>query len=56
MKLPTPVEGEGSYEAEVLRFVDGELIGVDYLTLHGIDGEFTIDRTLVEPANIDDEG
>jgi len=50
------VEGEGSYEAEVLRFVDGELIGVDYLTLHGIDGEFTIDRTLVEPANIDDEG
>ncbi|OWY62623.1 hypothetical protein B7486_57420, partial [cyanobacterium TDX16] len=34
------------YEAEVLRFVDGELIGVDYLTLRGVEGEFTIDRTL----------
>jgi predicted phosphodiesterase len=44
------VEDEASYEAEVLRFVEGELIGVDYLTLHGIDGEFTIDRTLVDPS------
>jgi predicted phosphodiesterase len=40
------VEQDHPYEAEVLRFVDGELIGVDYLTLSGVQGEFTIDRTL----------
>jgi hypothetical protein len=40
------VDEDHPYEAEVLRFVDGELIGVDYLTLSGVQGEFTIDRTL----------
>jgi predicted phosphodiesterase len=40
------VDEDHPYEAEVLRFVDGELIGVDHLTLSGVQGEFTIDRTL----------
>lgn len=43
------VETDTPYEAEVLRFVAGELVGVDYLTLSGTEGEFTIERTLVEP-------
>ena len=42
------VETDTPYEAEVLRFVDGELIGVDYVTLSGTNGEFTIDRSLVD--------
>jgi len=42
------VEDDPRYEAEVLRFVDGELIGVDYVVLAGTEGEFTIDRTLVD--------
>ena len=38
------------YEAEVLRFLDGELVAVDYLTVSGINGDFTLERRLVEPA------
>jgi Icc-related predicted phosphoesterase len=44
------VETDIPYEAEVLRFVDGDLIGIDYVTLSGTDGEFTIDRSLIEPT------
>ena len=43
------VEDDESYEAQVLRFVDGRLIGLDYLTLRGVAGEFTIDRILYDP-------
>lgn len=46
------VDEGAAYEAQVLRFVEGELIGVDYLTLSGIRGEFTIDRTLVDPPDL----
>jgi hypothetical protein len=43
------VDTDTPYEAEVLRFVDGDLVGIDYVTLSGTEGEFTIDRSLVEP-------
>ena len=43
------VDTDTPYEAEVLRFVDGDLIGIDYVTLSGVEGEFTIDRSLIEP-------
>jgi predicted phosphodiesterase len=39
-----------SYEAEVLRFVDGHLVAVDYVTLRGVGGSFRIDRQLIPPA------
>jgi Icc-related predicted phosphoesterase len=42
------VDTDAPYEAEVLRFVDGELVGIDYVTLSGTRGEFTIDRSLVD--------
>ncbi len=34
------------YEAEVLRFIDGKLIGLDYVTVHGVSGNFTVDRVV----------
>lgn len=41
------------YEAEVLRFRGHDLVAIDYLTVSGISGEFTLDRQLVEqPAKI----
>jgi predicted phosphodiesterase len=40
-----------SYEAEVLRFVDGHLVAVDYVTLRGVGGSFRVDRQLVPPAD-----
>lgn len=36
------------YEAEVLRFIDGKLIGLDYVTVHGISGNFTVDRVVYD--------
>lgn len=39
-----------SYEAEVLRFVDGSLVAVDYVTLRGVGGSFRVDRQLVDPG------
>jgi predicted phosphodiesterase len=40
-----------SYEAEVLRFVDGHLVAVDYVTLRGVEGSFRVDRQLVPPSD-----
>jgi hypothetical protein len=34
------------YEAEVLRFVDGRLVGLDYLALSGLNGAFSFDRVV----------
>lgn len=39
------------YEAEVLRFIDGKLIGLDYVTVHGVSGNFTVDRVVYDTAN-----
>jgi hypothetical protein len=50
------VETTRPYEAEVLRFRDGELIAIDYLTVEGIGGDFTLERRLVEPIEPDDGG
>ena len=45
------VETEHPYEAEVLRFDGHRLIAVDYLTVEGIGGSFTLERRLVEPLD-----
>jgi predicted phosphodiesterase len=42
------VETARPYEAEVLRFLDGELIAVDHLSMTGIDGAFTLERRLID--------
>lgn len=42
------VETRRPYEAEVLRFVDSELVAIDHLSVSGIDGGFTLERRLVE--------
>lgn len=44
------VETSEPYEAQVLRFRDGELVAIDYLTVEGIGGDFILERRLVEPA------
>jgi len=44
------VETERPYDAEVLRFRDGELVAVDHISVSGIDGAFTLERQLVEPS------
>jgi predicted phosphodiesterase len=36
------------YEAQVLRFIDGKLIGLDYVTVHGVSGNFTVDRVVYD--------
>ena len=46
------VETSRPYEAEVLRFRAGRLIAIDYLTVQGIGGDFTLDRRLID---VDDE-
>jgi len=38
-----------AYEAQVLHFVDGELVSVDYLALDGLSGNYRIDRRIAEP-------
>lgn len=42
------VETGRPYEAEVLRFRDGKLVAVDYLAVSGVNGEFTLERRLVD--------
>jgi Icc-related predicted phosphoesterase len=42
------LETDSPYEAEVLRFDGGELIGIDYVTLSGVGGSFTIERSLID--------
>lgn len=48
------VETELPYEAEILRFDGSRLVAIDYVTLQGVSGNFTIEREVVpDPA---DEG
>ena len=44
------VETQRPYDAEVLRFRDGELVAVDHISVSGIDGAFTLERQLIEPS------
>jgi len=43
------VESEQAYEAEVLHFRDGRLDVVDYVTVRGISGEFSVERRVIRP-------
>ncbi len=49
------VETSRPYEAQVLRFLDGELIAIDHLSVSGIDGAFTLERRLVDPETMASE-
>jgi predicted phosphodiesterase len=44
------VDTSHPYEAEILRFRDGKLTAVDYVSLTGVDGNFTVDRRVYGPA------
>lgn len=44
------VDTRRPYDAEVLRFRDGELVAVDHLSVSGIDGAFTLERRLIDHA------
>lgn len=48
------VETDLHYEAQVLRFVDGDLVAVDYVALRGVAGDFRITRNLIEDETDDD--
>ncbi len=41
------VESEQAYEAQVLHFRDGRLDVVDYVTVRGISGEFSVERQVI---------
>ncbi len=43
------VESEQAYEAEVLHFRDGRLDVVDYVTVRGISGAFSVERQVIAP-------
>jgi 3',5'-cyclic AMP phosphodiesterase CpdA len=40
------VEEDRPYEAEILHLVDGHLVSLDYVTVKGEDGAFTVDRVV----------
>jgi 3',5'-cyclic AMP phosphodiesterase CpdA len=42
-----------SYEAEILRFKEGVLVALDYVTLDGVTGSFTVNRVRYPPAGGD---
>ncbi|HEY9558585.1 MAG TPA: metallophosphoesterase family protein [Acidimicrobiales bacterium] len=44
------IETKRPYEAQVLRFSDGRLVAIDYISMTGIDGAFSLERRLV-PQN-----
>ncbi|MGH9004743.1 MAG: metallophosphoesterase family protein, partial [Acidimicrobiia bacterium] len=43
------VDTKKSYEAEVLRFVGGDLVSIDRVELRGVDGGFRVERQLIRP-------
>ncbi len=43
------VDTKKSYEAEVLRFVAGDLVSIDRVELRGVDGGFRVERQLIRP-------
>ncbi len=44
------VDTKKSYEAEVLRFVAGDLVSIDRVALRGVDGGFRVERQLIRPT------
>lgn len=49
------VETSAPYEAQVLRFRDQELVAVDYLTVAGVQGDFTLERRLIQPPDSEEQ-
>lgn len=43
-----------AYEAQLLRFDDGVLVAIDYVSVTDLGGGFTVERTLVEAAEVDE--
>lgn len=43
------VETDLKYEAEIIYFRDGDAISYDYITFDGLGGDFTIERSKIEP-------
>ncbi|MGH8975864.1 MAG: metallophosphoesterase family protein [Acidimicrobiia bacterium] len=43
------IDTKKSYEAEVLRFVAGDLVSIDRVALRGVDGGFRVERQLIRP-------
>lgn len=41
------VETDLAYEAQILRFDGGRLVAVDYVTVRGVSGDFTLERRLI---------
>jgi predicted phosphodiesterase len=50
------VETTLPYEAQILRFDGRRLAAVDYVTLEGVAGDFTIDRQVVVDPDAEDRG
>jgi predicted phosphodiesterase len=49
------VETQLAYEAQILRFDGDTLVGVDYVTLEGVSGDFTVERQVIDPPEEDAE-
>jgi predicted phosphodiesterase len=49
------VDADLAYEAEVLHFDDGRLVALDTIALRGTEGEFRIDRRLLDPDRDESE-
>lgn len=45
------VDTDLPYEAQVLRFDGRRLVAIDYLTVRGVSGDFTLERRLVPPPD-----
>jgi predicted phosphodiesterase len=43
------VDTSSPYEAQLLHFVDGDLVALDRIDLHGVGGAFRLERQLVPP-------
>jgi hypothetical protein len=50
------VETQLAYEAEILRFDGDRLVAIDYVTLQGVSGDFTVERQVVPDPDPDDDG
>jgi len=46
------VDGDARYEAQVLHFRAGRLVALDYITLEGMSGAFTVDRARFDAAEL----
>jgi predicted phosphodiesterase len=50
------VETQLAYEAQVLRFDGARLVAVDYVTLRGVSGDFTVQRQVIPAPEADGDG